>query len=35
MVNFRRVVTVLAVLALFTGLAFAQSESCSCSGYGQ
>jgi hypothetical protein len=29
MVNFRRVVTVLAVLALFTGLAFAQQENCS------
>ena len=29
MVNFRRVVTALAVLALFTGLAFAQSEQCS------
>ena len=29
MVNFRRVVTVLAVLALFTGMAFAQQENCS------
>jgi hypothetical protein len=29
MVNFRRVVTVFAVLALFTGLAFAQQEQCS------
>src|ERR1035437_2226040 len=29
MVNFRRVVTVFAVLALFTGLAFAQQENCS------
>jgi hypothetical protein len=28
MVNFRRVITVLAVLALFTGLAFAQQEQC-------
>src|ERR1035441_5074160 len=33
MVNFRRVVTVLAVLALFTGLAFAQGQlSCSAQG---
>ena len=32
MVNFRRVVTVLAVLALFTGMAFAQRESCSAQG---
>ena len=32
MVNFRRAVTLLAVLALFTGLAFAQSESCSAQG---
>jgi hypothetical protein len=33
MVNFRRVVTVLAVLAMFTGLAFAQqSESCNAQG---
>ena len=32
MVNFRRVVTVLAVLALFTGLAFAQQEGCSAQG---
>src|ERR1035438_4270909 len=33
MVNFRRVVTVLAVLAMFTGLAFAQQgESCSAQG---
>jgi hypothetical protein len=29
MVNFRRVVTVLAVLALFTGMAFAQQNNCS------
>src|ERR1035441_2039042 len=29
MVNFRRVITLLAVLALFTGLAFAQQENCS------
>jgi hypothetical protein len=29
MVNFRRVVTVFAVLTLFTGLAFAQLENCS------
>src|ERR1035438_5403604 len=32
MVNFRRVVTVLAVLTLFTGLAFAQQETCSAQG---
>src|ERR1022692_3192022 len=32
MVNFRRAVTVLAVLVLFTGLAFAQGESCSAQG---
>jgi hypothetical protein len=32
MVNFRRVVTVLAVLVLFTGLAFAQQETCSAQG---
>ena len=32
MVNFRRVVTVLAVLALFTGMAFAQQENCSAQG---
>jgi hypothetical protein len=32
MVNFRRVVTALAVLALFTGMAFAQQESCSAQG---
>jgi hypothetical protein len=32
MVNFRRAVTLLAVLVLFTGLAFAQSESCSAQG---
>jgi hypothetical protein len=32
MVNFRRVITVLAVLALFTGLGFAQQESCTAQG---
>ncbi len=32
MVNFRRVVTVLAVLALFTGLGFAQQLGCSAQG---